>query len=154
MIMLKQDMIFETAPDNFKLAFEVTSLFLEWDGKFLLLQRAMHKPQGGTWGVPAGKVEPGEQPDEALLRELREESGIHLTSGDLVYLETLYVRYPDYDFVYYMYRATLDVEPIVQIDPSSHTQGKWFTPQEALAMGDQLIGGLDICIERAYGVTR
>lgn len=150
--MVKPSMIFDIAPDDFNPAFEVTSLFLEWDGRFLLLQRAAHKPQGGTWGVPAGKVEPGEQPDEALLRELREEAGIHLSTHDLVYLDKLYVRYPDYDFVYYMYRTTLDAEPTVQIDPTSHTAGQWFTPHEALAMGEQLIWGLDICIERAYGI--
>lgn len=143
-------MLFEIAPADFKPVFDVTSLFLEWDGRILLLRRAAHKPQGNTWGVPAGKVEPGEQPDKALLRELQEEAGLHLAPHDLVYLETLSVRYPDYDFTYYMYRATLDTEPAVRIDPSSHTDFMWITPHEALPMGDELIWGLDACIRRTY----
>ena len=53
----------------------VVGCFLEYDGKFVLLLRHVHKADGGTWGLPAGKVEPGESDETAMLRELYEETG-------------------------------------------------------------------------------
>lgn len=45
----------------------------------LLTQRAQHVHQGGLWEFPGGKVESGEQIDQALIRELHEELGIKVT---------------------------------------------------------------------------
>ncbi|MGR3485461.1 MAG: (deoxy)nucleoside triphosphate pyrophosphohydrolase [Paracoccaceae bacterium] len=46
------------------------------DGRVLLAQRPPGKPMAGLWEFPGGKVEPGETPEAALIRELREELGI------------------------------------------------------------------------------
>jgi 8-oxo-dGTP diphosphatase len=45
-------------------------------GKFLAVQRPPGKPQAGYWEFPGGKIEAGEGPKDALIRELREEIGI------------------------------------------------------------------------------
>ncbi len=49
---------------------------IDADGRVLLQQRPEGKPMAGLWEFPGGKVEPGETPEEALIRELREELGI------------------------------------------------------------------------------
>lgn len=47
-------------------------------GKVLLAQRAAASHQGGLWEFPGGKIEPGEQVEAALHRELQEELGVHI----------------------------------------------------------------------------
>ena len=46
------------------------------DGRVLIAQRPAGKSMAGVWEFPGGKVEPGETPERALIRELREELGI------------------------------------------------------------------------------
>ena len=49
---------------------------IDVDGRVLLAQRPAGKPMAGLWEFPGGKVEPGETPEAALIRELHEELGI------------------------------------------------------------------------------
>jgi 8-oxo-dGTP diphosphatase len=48
------------------------------DSRVLIAQRPEGKSMAGLWEFPGGKVEPGETPEDALLRELKEELGIEL----------------------------------------------------------------------------
>ncbi len=56
-------------------------LVLRPDGQLLLGQRPQGKSYAGWWELPGGKLEPGEQPHEALRRELKEELGIEVTEA-------------------------------------------------------------------------
>lgn len=49
---------------------------IDRDGRVLLAQRPEGKTMAGLWEFPGGKVEPGETPEHALIRELHEELGI------------------------------------------------------------------------------
>ncbi len=49
---------------------------IDRDGRVLLAKRPVGKPMAGLWEFPGGKVDPGETPEYALMRELREELGI------------------------------------------------------------------------------
>lgn len=49
---------------------------IDADGRVLLAQRPAGKPMAGLWEFPGGKVESGETPEAALIRELREELGV------------------------------------------------------------------------------
>jgi len=53
------------------------------DGRVLLAQRPEGKSLAGLWEFPGGKVEPGETPEAALIRELKEELGIDTWSSCL-----------------------------------------------------------------------
>jgi 8-oxo-dGTP diphosphatase len=54
----------------------VAAALVDRDGRVLLQQRPAGRQMAGLWEFPGGKIEPGERPEAALIRELREELGI------------------------------------------------------------------------------
>lgn len=54
------------------------------DDERLLLVRRGHGPAAGTWSVPGGRIEAGETVQEAVVRELLEETGIEGVCGELI----------------------------------------------------------------------
>jgi 8-oxo-dGTP diphosphatase len=59
----------------------VAACVLERDGRILICQRRADQPHALKWEFPGGKLEEGESPEAALIRELREELGIEATPG-------------------------------------------------------------------------
>ncbi len=73
----------EVPPGSVQLPPVASVLLFHPDGRILLLQRADHKLFGGQWGLPCGKLDHGELPVDGAIRELREETGIHVAAQDL-----------------------------------------------------------------------
>jgi 8-oxo-dGTP pyrophosphatase MutT (NUDIX family) len=110
---------------NFQPKMQASACYIEMDNHLLLIQQASRKSEEGLWGVPAGKLEPGETPEAAAKRELFEETGIQmLTSTQIQYLNTLYIRKPDIDYVYYMFKIHLDKKPTIRLT-SEHHNYRW-----------------------------
>ena len=61
----------------------VAAALADGEGRLLLQQRRPGRAMAGLWEFPGGKVEEGERPETALVRELREELGIGIAPGDL-----------------------------------------------------------------------
>ncbi|NJR13216.1 MAG: 8-oxo-dGTP diphosphatase MutT [Phyllobacteriaceae bacterium] len=59
-----------------KLLLVAACALVDPDGRVLIAQRPEGKAMAGLWEFPGGKVEPGETPEECLIRELEEEIGI------------------------------------------------------------------------------
>jgi 8-oxo-dGTP diphosphatase len=61
----------------------VAVALIDADGQVLVQKRAANRSMAGLWEFPGGKVEPGERPEDALVRELDEELGIIVRPDDL-----------------------------------------------------------------------
>ena len=69
---------------------------IDADGRVLLAQRPEGKSMAGLWEFPGGKVEAGETPEAALIRELKEELGINTWQSCLAPLTFASHTYPDF----------------------------------------------------------
>ncbi len=69
---------------------------IDRDGRVLLAQRPAGKPMAGLWEFPGGKVESGETPEHALIRELHEELGIDTWESCLAPLTFASHSYEDF----------------------------------------------------------
>ena len=76
---------------------------IDKDGRVLLAQRPEGKSLAGLWEFPGGKVEPGESPETALIRELHEELGIDSWSSCLAPLTFASHAYDDFHLLMPLY---------------------------------------------------
>jgi len=79
-----------------KLLLVTACALVDTDGRVLLSQRPEGKKLAGLWEFPGGKVEIGETPEEALIRELEEELGIRTQVACLAPLTFASHRYEDF----------------------------------------------------------
>lgn len=115
---------------NFQHAMEASACYLEIEGRLLLIQQAIGRPEEGLWGVPAGKLEIGETPEAAAKRELFEETGIQIQKpSQIQYLRTLYIRKPDLDYVYYVFKIQLDKKPLIHLS-FEHENYQWASAKD------------------------
>jgi 8-oxo-dGTP diphosphatase len=75
------------------------------DGRVLITQRTAAQSLPLQWEFPGGKVEDGEAPVAALVRELREEIGVTVEVGTI--WEVLFHAYTDFDLVMLVYPCTI-----------------------------------------------
>ena len=98
-----------SAPDNapaavpLRLLLVVAVALVDLDGRVLVSERPVGKQLAGLWEFPGGKVEPGERPEQTLIRELAEELGIRVEEPCLAPLTFASHAYPDFHLLMPLY---------------------------------------------------
>ena len=86
-----------------KLLLVAACALIDPDGRVLIAQRPADKAMGGLWEFPGGKVEPGESPEEAVIRELAEELGITVKESCLAPFSFASHSYADFHLLMPLY---------------------------------------------------
>lgn len=86
-----------------KLVLVVACALIDADDRILLAQRPEGKAMAGLWEFPGGKVDPGEVPEQALIRELEEELGVETKTACLAPLTFASHEYDDFHLLMPLY---------------------------------------------------
>lgn len=86
-----------------RLLLVVAVALVDVDGRVLVSERPAGKQLAGLWEFPGGKVEPGERPEQTLIRELAEELGIRVEEPCLAPLTFASHAYPDFHLLMPLY---------------------------------------------------
>ena len=117
---------------------EVVAALIRDTDRVLICQRPAHKARGMLWEFVGGKVEPGESPEEALIRECREELAITISVGD-IFTEVTHT-YPDLTIHLTVFNAEITAGVPRKLE---HNDLRWITADEldryAFCLADQSI---------------
>jgi 8-oxo-dGTP diphosphatase len=86
-----------------KLVLVAACALIDADGRVLIAQRPADKTMAGLWEFPGGKVETGESPEAALIRELKEELSIGVQEACLAPFTFASHAYPDFHLLMPLY---------------------------------------------------
>ena len=100
---------------------------IDIDGRVLISKRPEGKVLGGLWEFPGGKLEPNENPEEALMRELYEELGINTWKSCLAPISFSYHEYDNLDLLLLLF-VCRKWKGMVQSHEGQTL--KWVFPQE------------------------
>lgn len=100
---------------------EVVAAIIKHDNKIFATQRG-YGDFKGFWEFPGGKMEPGESPEQALIREVREELDTRIEVGELIC--TVEYDYPQFHLTMHCFLCTVIDGNLVL---KEHTAAKWLT---------------------------
>ena len=100
---------------------EVVAAIIRHGDKVFATQRGYGEFEGG-WEFPGGKMEPGETPHQALIREIKEELDTEIEVGELI--ETVEYDYPKFHLTMHCFICTVKSGHLVL---KEHEAAKWLT---------------------------
>ena len=113
--------------ETHRLVLVAACALIDTDGRVLIAQRPDDKPMAGLWEFPGGKIEQDERPEDALIRELKEELAIDVQEACLAPLTFASHRYEDFALLMPLYTCRRwNGTPV----PREHRAVKWVKPAE------------------------
>ena len=133
----------------FTQTFGIVGVILEKDGKILLIQEGGNFIDTGKWNQPAGWIDVGENPLEAAVREIKEETGLDVTLTALLGVYSLVKQNQATSAqeiphaLKFIFKAQITGGELMQ--PNEEIADlRWFTPEEIATMGPETLRDLDI----------
>ncbi|MEK9645058.1 MAG: (deoxy)nucleoside triphosphate pyrophosphohydrolase [Alphaproteobacteria bacterium] len=114
-----------TDPDGVPVLLVAAVALFDADGRVLIAQRPDGKSMAGLWEFPGGKVDPGETPEEALIRELREELAVDTVESCLAPFTFASHRYDGFHLLMPLYVCRKWKGTVT---PMEGQQVKWVRP--------------------------
>lgn len=104
---------------------EVCAAILHHEGRILATQRGYGDFKDG-WEFPGGKMEPGETPEECIVREIKEELNVDIVPEAL--LTTVECDYPAFHLTMHCFWSAIAANE--QVELLEHEAAKWLLPEE------------------------
>lgn len=142
---MKKYKLSKKRPENFDHSIECAGGYFTYKGKLLLLKRHPKKLFGDCWGVPGGKLEKGESPEDGMIREAYEEVGLAVDKNLIEYISTMYIESEPrtHELIYHMFYYPLDELPVLKIHLEEHLEAIWVTPRQGLVLPLVEAGGIE-----------
>lgn len=116
--------LYQTPPSDFIPKVEIASCWIRCAGLYLLLERPDSGREGARWGNPGGKLDAGEYPQEAVIREVLEETALVLLPDELIDLGVIFVRKPGWDYICNLFFYDLVTPTEVRLS-AEHKSYQW-----------------------------
>lgn len=113
-------------------------------GEILLLLRNKQNPEGGTWGLVGGKINPHEDKIISVIKKIRQEIGLEVDANELVFIHTFHWDRPDIQLefdVFKLYKKDLSE---IKLTKEGHIDYMWISPSDAAKRKDLMIGLYEI----------
>jgi 8-oxo-dGTP diphosphatase len=118
----------DASPSSRRLLLVAAAALIDPSGRVLITQRPQHKELGGLWEFPGGKVEQGEAPETALVRELKEELDLTVEPDALDPFAFASHAYPDFHLLMPLYIAS-QWQGVLKADRNAAQDVAWVSPR-------------------------
>ena len=104
------------------------------DGRFLIMRRTKTKTyMPDKWDIPGGSMEIGETPEQAIIREVFEETGLRVNPGRVLFAFSNFTELPNRQTIQ-LVMETKTQQNTIQLNTAEHSEYRWVTVEEARSL--------------------
>lgn len=125
--------------DEKTLPLAISAVISRPDGRFLVIRRGPDVPFPGIWATVTGKIEPGESPEAAVVREAREEVGLDVGVGRVLF----HCPTSDHRYMLRWFEAPVVDESQPLALNEEVAEARWILPEEVIQLEPAFQATLD-----------